>query len=298
MSNFELPARPFTTAQAREFGLDRVVLKRLQRRGEVRRVLRGVWVRSDVPDTFEIRGAAASLVVAPTVVLCDEDAAWVWGIDVRDAEEAEHGAPLQTHALRGGPRTRRAGCRRASRDLDEDRDVVVVGGLRVTTPLRTALDLACKLRRRAALATVDAFMRAHGITREEMDRELTRYFRRRGVVQAREIVALGDPRAESPGESWTRLEVHDHGLPSGTPNVWVYENGLAVYRLDLAWRRRKICVEYDGREHHGPKQKVHDDSRREWLRRRGWTVIVVRAEDFASEEAVLDWIAELREAMR
>ncbi|MGH3445452.1 MAG: hypothetical protein ACRDPB_08760, partial [Nocardioidaceae bacterium] len=35
-----------------------------------------------------------------------------------------------------------------------------VDGVKVTTPLRTALDLACKLRRRDALAALDGFMRS------------------------------------------------------------------------------------------------------------------------------------------
>ena len=47
----------------------------------------------------------------------------------------------------------------AARGLESE----FVGGLRVTTPLRTALDLGCLLRRREAKASLDAFCRLHGI---------------------------------------------------------------------------------------------------------------------------------------
>jgi len=139
-------------------------------------------------------------------------------------------------------------------------------------------------------------MRVHGLTTAQLRRGLNRYFRRRGVVQARQLVELADPRSESPGESWARLEVLDHGLPAPEPQVWVYEDGRPVFRLDLAWRRRKVALEYDGRDFHGEDRRDHDKARRNWLREHGWTVVVVRAEDFAPER-IQGWIHELRTAL-
>lgn len=177
-------------------------------------------------------------------------------------------------------------------------DLCVVEGLTVTSPLRTALDLGCRLSRRDALAALDGFMREHGISRAEMVAELARYFRRRGVVQLRQLVPLADPRSESPGESWTRLEILDAGLPAPEPQLWIYEHGRPVFRVDLGYPRGRVVVEYDGREFHdSPEQREHDRQRREWLSKRGWKVIVVNKDSFTTE-ALSVWLDELRVALR
>ncbi|MGZ4637621.1 MAG: type IV toxin-antitoxin system AbiEi family antitoxin domain-containing protein [Actinomycetes bacterium] len=293
----QLPDRAFTTAEAEALGLNRSTLVHLVRAGDLRRPFRGVYLPQATPDDLVSRCAAVRLVVNTTAVACDRTAAWIWGVDVLDVDELETLPPLETFVLRGRSRTRRDGCDGGVRDLTEARDVVEVEGIRVTTPLRTALDLACNLRRRGGLAALDGFMREHDLRRDQMRRELQRYFRRRGVVQARALVELADPRAESPGESWTRLEIHDRDLPAPTPQVWVYDDqGLPLFRLDLAWRRRKVAAEYDGRDFHGEDRRAHDEERRAWLRRRGWKVVVFRAEDFSGERLDVK-MRELRAAL-
>lgn len=72
-----------------------------------------------------------------------------------------------------------------------------MAGVRVTTPLRTALDLGCLLRAREAIAALDAFARLHGIPTALLTAELPRFKRRRGVRQLRTLVPLVDGRAES-----------------------------------------------------------------------------------------------------
>ena len=169
--------------------------------------------------------------------------------------------------------------------------------MKVTTPLRTAMDLGCKLSRREALAAMDALARAYGLTRADMVRLLPRYFRRRGVVQLRGLIPLVDGRSESSGESWTRLEIDDHGLPAPTPQHWVNVDGVPTYRLDLAYPHARIAVEYDGEEFHSsPEARERDRIRRQWLRDQGWTVIVVDKTSF-TDEAIRVWIGQLREAL-
>ncbi|MGZ4495159.1 MAG: DUF559 domain-containing protein [Nocardioides sp.] len=290
------PDLPFTWADAKRLGIKRHRLDRDLDNREIRRVFTGVYVRSDVPDSTTVRVAAAALVISPWSVACDRTAAWLHGVDVLEHRELDLTPPLETFVLRGHHRTSRSGCRGGSRDL-LDADVCVIGGVHVTTPLRTALDLGCSLSRRRALAALDAFMRRHGLTHADMRRLMPRYFRRRGVVQLRQLVPLADPRAESPGESWTRLEIHDAGLPAPEPQHWVTVDGRPVYRLDLAYPRAKVAVEYDGREfHEGAVRREADESRREWLRRHGWTVIVVDQDSF-TPEAVSAWIRGLRHAL-
>jgi hypothetical protein len=292
-----IPTAPFTGAQARAFGCSRWQLAQLVRAGLVRRVLTDVYVRTDVQDSTELRASAAALVLSPHAVLVDRTAAWLWGIDALDPHEVGTAPCLEVFVLRGHKRVQREEARGGERDLLAG-EVVSVGGVRVTSPLRTALDLACRLSRYEALATLDAFARQHGLTPAQMTLELARrYRRRRGVVQARELVPLVTPLAESTGESFVRIIVHDEGLPRPRPQVWVYVDGIAVYRIDLAYERLKVCVEYDGEEFHsGDDQRAYDDARRAWLRDQGWWVVVVDKHSFRgpAREA---WLAELRRAL-
>ncbi len=293
----EIPRTPFTWPQAKTRGLSRHRLDELVAEGVVRRVLRNVYVRADAADSQLLRAQAARLVLSPFVVICDRTAAWIWGVDTFAYRELEILPPLETYALRGHTRARREGCEGGIRDLAPE-DVCDVGGVAVTTCLRTALDLACKLSRRDALAALDGFMRVHGLTRPELRRELRRYFRRRGVVQARQLVGLADPRAESPGESWTRMAAVDAGLPVPELQWWVHDGGRPVFRLDMAYPKSRVALEYDGREfHERAEAQARDEARRRWLREHGWTVIVVTKESF-TPDALAAWTGELRAALR
>lgn len=292
-----IPHGPFTVAMARAAGLSRAKLRRAQEQGLVRRVLHGVYLRVDVSMTLDVRLAAATLVVNRHSVVCDRTAAWIWGVDVHEFRELDVLPAVESCVLRGHDPTDRAEVRGGSRDLLPS-DWVDVSGLRVTTPLRTALDLGCRLPRRQALAAMDALMRAHAFTHAAMTGTLPRYFRRRGVVQLRDLVPLVDPRAESPPESWTRLEMLDHGLPVPELQFWVVIDGVPTYRLDLAYPHARVAIEYDGEEFHSSAEaRARDAERRNWLREFGWTVIVIDRSAFArgADEA---WIYQIHEALR
>jgi uncharacterized protein DUF559 len=292
-----LTSAPFTWPMARQSGMTHPQLRDLVETGAVRRVLRNVYLAADQPDTLETRAACAELVISSWAVICDRTAAWLWGVDTFEHRELEILPPIDSFALRGHTRCRRGEINGGTRDLQPG-DIVDVHGLRVTTPLRTALDLACNLPRRDALAALDGFMRQHDLTNKQLERELVRWFRRRGVVQARRLVRLASRLAESPGESWTRMEIVNRGLPCPELQWWVTVDGRPTFRLDMAYPRHKVAVEYDGREHHeGPERRAHDEARREWLRAHGWTVIVVTMDDF-SLEAVDRWTREIRTALR
>jgi hypothetical protein len=287
------PDAPFTAAEVEKNGISRERLRNAVASRDVVRVLRGVYLRSDVVLDTKTKAAAASKVVSSHSVICDRTAAWLHGIDVMRYAELESVPPLETYTFRGHRATDRPECSGGSRDLLAE-DWQWIGELRVTTPLRTALDLACNLPRREAMAALDAFMRAFGLTHAEMQRLLRRYRRRRGVVQARELVPLADGRAESGGESWTRLEIVTRGLPTPKPQHWIVIDGVPTFRLDLAYPHARVVVEYDGEEYHSdPEARERDEARRDWLRRHKWHVIVVTKDSFTAE-ACDQWIRELR----
>jgi transcriptional regulator with AbiEi antitoxin domain of type IV toxin-antitoxin system/uncharacterized protein DUF559 len=291
-----LPDHPFTRFELADVGLTSWQLRSLLRARTVRRVLTGVYVDASLADSTQLRAHAAARVLTPNAVLCDRTAAWLHGVDLRWQRQRDWVPPLEAFVLRGAARVQRRQTMGGERDLAA-RDVMEVHGVRVTTPLRTALDLGARLGRCEALAALDALSRAYDLAHEELQRELPRYRRRRGVVQLRELVALCDARAESPGESWTRLTILDAGLPPPEPQVWVTEDGREIFRLDLAYRHARVAVEYDGEEHHGELQRAADSARRDWLRSRGWTVVVVRKDGFTDPGRVA-WLRQLRQALR
>ena len=132
------------------------------RNGVLVRLFRNVYVVARSELTVEQRAYAASLVISPHAVICDRTAAWIWGVDCFRWRELDVAPPLESFTTRGHRASARAEIRSGERDLKPN-DFVTVGGVRVTTPLRTALDLGCRLSRRDALAAIDALMRAHDI---------------------------------------------------------------------------------------------------------------------------------------
>lgn len=291
------PATPFTRSDLSALGISESALRRAVRMGEVRPGVRGVFVRADLEDTLDQRARIVAKAASRHHVVTDRTAAWLHGIDAHVYAEHDGVPPVETCALRGHEPTTVAGTDGRTRDLRPE-DVMVLHGLRVTTPLRTAMDLGCCLRRRDAFAVLNAFASRYGLTSADYVRELGRYRRRRGVVQLRGLVGLVVPMVESARESWVLLEIADAGLPLPEAQVWVEVDGVPTYRLDFAYRRRRVCVEYDGEDAHASTdQRARDESRRTWLRAQGWIVIVVRNGDFTG--AALDrWTGELREALR
>ena len=293
----DLPPGPFRAADAAEPGISRWKLGQLVEERVVRRVLREVFVRADIPDSIDLRASALALVAPPHAVFVDRTAAWLWGIDVLRFTELEVLPRLDCYVLRGRARVRRPEAGGGERDLRPE-DVANVNGILVTTPVRTSLDLGCRLSRYEALAAMDAFARIQGVQPMHLQTLLPRFRGRRGVVQARRLVRLVDPRAESTGESFTRLAIVDEELPVPEPQYVVMVGGVPAYRLDLAYPHLKICVEYDGEEFHSSDEaKEGDRRRRRWLRDHGWIVIVVTKDDLrgAAKDA---WLRELRAALR
>jgi hypothetical protein len=175
-----LPPGPFRSNALDTVGLSRQQLRRLVCEGAVRRVIRGVYVDADLEDTQELRIAAVALVIPPSHVIRDRTAAWLHGVDVFTYAEHDVLPPVEACALRGKAPSGRAGVDGRTRDLAQA-DIMTLDGLLVTTPLRTALDLGCILRRREATAALDAFCRLHGLTKAQLVVGAKRYRRRRAA---------------------------------------------------------------------------------------------------------------------
>lgn len=91
----------------------------------------------------------------------------------------------------------------------------------------------------------------------------------------------------SPAESKARLALVMHGIPCPQTNVKipgaVFSASKTVMTLDMAWPEFRIGVEYDGDQHRTDKnQWRRDQEKREYLRRQGWIIICITADDLAN----------------
>ncbi|WP_141013232.1 type IV toxin-antitoxin system AbiEi family antitoxin domain-containing protein [Nocardioides sambongensis] len=291
-----LPRRPFTLPEAEALGVSRRQVAKVAERGLLIRYARGVYAVPGLPDTIELRTAVVELATSQHHVITDRTAAWLHGVDAYAMDEHDLLPPIETCVLRGRNPTRREQADGRTRDLAAE-DLMRLGGLRVTTPLRTALDLGCHLRQRDAFAAMCALAGKGGFEAGDLLRELPRFRRRRGVVQCRQLAPWTEPRTESAREAWVLFELRSAGLPAPVAQLWVEVEGVARYRLDLAYPHARVCVEYDGEHHLDPAQRRRDLERRTHLAALGWTVIVVRRGDFTGPR--LDrWVREVRQALQ
>ncbi len=146
-------------------------------------------------------------------------------------------------------------------------DVTLINGIPMTTASRTTVDLMRRLRRPFALSVADAMVRAEYVTVADLSRRIRHLKGYPGIRQARDLVGLIDPRAESPGESWLRLRLIDAGFPRPTPQYEVIDHrGRIIARLDLAYPEIKLAMEYDGAAYHSHEDdQTHDGDRRDLL---------------------------------
>lgn len=155
-------------------------------------------------------------------------------------------------------------------------DVCVAAGCRVTTPLRTAWDLARRLERTEAVVAVDALARRG---RFDPARLLAHRPGARGCRRLAEIGGLSNPLAESPMETRLRMLLHEYGLPVPAVQHEVLDAyGFVVARCDLAYPQVRLAIEYDGEEFHRGR-RVRDNHRDIALAELGWETMRVGAAD-------------------
>jgi hypothetical protein len=219
--------QPFTPAMARAVGIDRPALSRLHSEGHVLRVLRGAYVASTAADSVSLRAAAVGLLIGPRDLVVDRTAAWVHG--VLPAGPLDLLAPAPSRRASLGGRRRLVG-----------RDLIALGGIRVTSPLRTALDLGRLLPPGQALGVLDALVE-RSFTQVELLAELPRFAGQRGIGQLRSLAAQADARSAGLAESMLRLHWNAANLPTPVPGKAVAA-GPRLVRLSLAVERRQFGV--------------------------------------------------------
>ncbi|MDT7565984.1 MAG: hypothetical protein QOG76_4608 [Pseudonocardiales bacterium] len=259
-----MSATPFRGTEALAQG----VLTRARLRGQrYRRVVPDVYLPAAAPDDLATRSRAAYLLVAERGgVLAGYSAAVLLGADC-----APLGAPAEV--LVTGDARARPGLRVQRGPVVQD-DVIAVGGCRVTTAIRTAWDLARRLRLVEAVVAVDALARHGGFAPSELLGRRAQEPGARGCRRLDEVVRLADPRAESPPETRLRVALVRAGFPRPSVQHEIADEfGFPLARVDLAYLDARLAIEYDGAVHFDSDRAERDRRRDADLAGQGWETV-------------------------
>ncbi|WNG88927.1 hypothetical protein C6A87_006900 [Mycobacterium sp. ITM-2016-00317] len=209
-------------------------------------------------------------------------AAWLWsrrgGIIAGAAAAALHGArwveqdvPVDLIWRCGRPPP---GIVVRNQRIDGD-EVTEISGMLVTTPQRTALDLARHLPRDLAVARLDALANATEVKAVDVLTLAQRYPASRGSLRAVRALSLMDGGAQSPRETWLRLVLVDNWEDRVCTQIRVGE-GREVAYLDMGYDEPRIGLDYEGAHHYADRGTyVRDIGRAELVERDGWIDIKV-----------------------
>jgi hypothetical protein len=281
---------PFQSRDAREHFATRQEFIEARRRGLIRWVVRSVAIDASVPDSVAVRAQAARLVVPEHAVASDHYAAFVLGVDTKPPGRRWELRPsyLVLHS-RYRSTSDRAVVRQSKRIPDEE--VLELGGLRFTTPLRTAADLLRLGRRPYALAAADAMAHGRLVTPDDLCSYIAELHRLPGLVQAQELATRVSHLPESHGESWQRCRILDVGFPRPHLQHPVTDSYGIERRLDMAYEEVRVAAEYDGREFHSSDHdRSADTARRSDLAtREGWRFVLGTFERVFGTSPELDY---------
>lgn len=239
------------------------------------RLFPDVYVNAGVPLDLRVRAIAAYLNTDGRGIVAGWAAAELLGASC---------APVDAVAeiVLSGSDRRPAPELRVHRFRPHPGEVRSVDGIAVTSPLRTAYDLARREPLLRAVTAVDALARIGRFSPDDVVALARRHPGVRGTRRIPRVVALADPRAESPGESRVRLAIVLSGLP-----IPVLQHHVGRYRLDLAYPEAMLGIEHDGADHLTASRARRDLRREAELVRAGWELVHVGADNSMREIAIL-----------
>lgn len=295
-ASFPLPLDvPFSTAMAARAGVSANELTVLTGRRLLRRLLRGVYVAAQAPDSLHLRVAALRLVVPSGAVVTDRTAGWLHGAPMVLAPGDHVAVPPISVFHRGRGHRLRNGLVSSGQRMMPDEHVMHFDGIAVTTPLRTACDLGRSRSRDAAFGGMSMLLRLGSFHHDDLLEAAGGFRGYRNVRQLRALAPLVDARVESPQEAVTMLRWLDcPDLPRPEPQRPVRAPGWVRgghYWIDLGVDELRFGVEYDGEEFHGPERLEHDLRRRRWITdEEQWVLRTVRRHNIHGQHRDIEQI--------
>jgi predicted transcriptional regulator of viral defense system len=275
-----------TTAELLRQGKSAAQIKTLVRQGVFIQVRRGVYARADLaadlvsrPYGGHLLQTAAALATIGPAVASHQSAAIIHGMDLltRPRVVTLTRPPGANRAAQ--PRTLLHCAQLAASDVTD------LHGMRVTTPARTVIDLACELEFRAGVVTADSALHKKLVQKAELEALLADCLRRTGRRRAAEVVAFADRLAESVLESIARVVFRECGLPPPELQAWIGDPA-PVGRVDFLWRSFRTVVEVDGlMKYENPARAVLQLERDKRLRDAGYEVVHLNWQEITENPA-------------
>jgi hypothetical protein len=199
---------------------------------------------------------------AHNVVLSHESGVAWYGADLPEPPRRLHVTAPRNRGKRADA-IRGAQLHRANLDADE---IVTVRGVPVTTPHRTALDVARRSSLDHAVAIVDALIRGGLLYPDEFNSAAARAVGP-GSTRIRLVARLMNPRSGSILESLVRVLIWRSNLPDPIAQFsFIHPTRGWVGYVDFAWPELRAVLECDGYEYHSSRGPFQKDRRR-------WTAI-------------------------
>lgn len=245
--------------EARQLGTERQLYRRMHR-GELVRLRAGVflptsvWTSLDSDAQYRARVAAAAA-SDPQMQVSHDSAAALWRLPILGAW------PSKVHetvdVATGGRSTPTV--RRHTTGLDPS--CVRIDGINATSLARTAIDIAAGQDFARAVVIVDAALSGRhlplttGLDTQELRRELESY-PSRAPARVRRVLDVADDRAQSPGESFSRVQMLALGAPTPELQVQFADRQGRIGPVDFYRPELDIVGEFDGKSKYG-KQRLY-----------------------------------------
>jgi hypothetical protein len=280
----------FSWRQAREAGYTKAAIERRIRRGEWVRRGRGTLTAADHGEQPGDRLLRAVLQAGPFAVASHLSAAAALGWDLLDQPDRP-----QVIVPRQQRKAPPPGVRVRRQNLSST-DVMCVGVLPVTVPVRTAVDIASTEHELPATVAIDSALRLRQVTPAEMGAELRSRRYTPGHRRGQAVLDLADPTSGSVPESVARLLFRRAGLPVPCSQYEIALDDGRTARVDFAWPEHRLIVEIDGFAWHSSQNALQrDHSRQNRLTLAGWTVLRYTADDVRHRPEKI--LAEITEAL-
>lgn len=259
------PREPFPRFRALDAGIPRATVDSPC----FRRLLHGIIVAADVPDSAVLRVKAALACYFDDAFASHASAARVWQVPVQTRPGEHVTVGDDAHRLR------RAGVTTHRRPVAA---VAVRHGVRVSVLTDLFVELADELSLVELVVAGDWMVRRHGVRITDL-RRAAKDAPGHGGRLARKAASYVRARVDSPMESRVRMLIVLAGIPEPVVNLSVRDvDGEPVRRFDLSWPEVRVIVEYDGRHHvERIEQWESDLERREEIDDEGWRIVVVVA---------------------
>lgn len=270
----------FARRQALAAGIPAKEIARRLRTGRWRRLEFGIYEdvgRAACEGDGTVR---AFLRAGPSAVASHLTAADALGWDLLELPPLQFTVP-EAHG--GGATNRPVRTKGAAifrRNLTAD-ELATLGALRLTAPLRTAVDIATDCPLTDAVVAVDSGLRIRHLTVDELHVSSARRRNWPGFPRLRRVLALLDPLSGSVPESVARVLFTEAGLPAPETQFVVRRaDGTFAGRADFAWPEVLLIVEIDGFAWHSSQDALQSDhDRQNDFELAGYTVLRFTAKD-------------------